>query len=196
MVVLALVVVPALQAANTFEEKVTKTSFPLEVRFTHRGTPYTLNATGAAVRRKWFINGYAIAHYIKDPVTGSQEVVLKDVFSDEKPKQLTIQWLHRLQLKLIQDSFRESFDIVLAPADAAKLKDSIDKFLSFFKADAEVNDKHDIRWLPGGNIELYLNGERMGSLINIDLAKALWSIWLGPNSVVDRQQLLQFSLKQ
>lgn len=186
----------ALQAANAFQEKVTGASFPLEVRFTHRGKSYTLEATGAAVRRKWFTNGYAIAHYIQDPVSGSQEIVLKEVFSDDKPKQMTILWLHRLPLKLIRDSFQESLTKVLGPADATRLKDNIEKFVELFKVDAEVQDRHDIRWLPGGNIELYRNDERVGSLINVDLAKALWSIWLGPDSVVDRQEMLQFMLKK
>lgn len=186
----------AVETDETFQEKVTGASFPMEVRFTHRGKPYTLKATGAAVRRKWFTNGYVIAHYIQDPIKGSQEAVLKQVFADDRPKQMTILWLHRLPLKLIQDSFRESLGKVLGPENEALLKGNIDKFVDFFKVDAEVRDTHYIRWLPGGNIELYRNDERVGNLISVDLAKALWSIWLGPDSVVDRQDMLQFMLKQ
>lgn len=193
---LTLAAMSSLQAADTFQEKVTGAAFPTEMRFTHRGKPFVLKATGAAVRRKWFTNGYAIAHYIQDPTIGTQEVVLKEVFSDERPKQMTILWLHRLPLKLIQESFRESLAKVLGPTDNTRLKDTIEKFVDFYKVDAEVQDKHYIRWLPGGNIELYRNDEKVGNLVSVDLAKALWSIWLGPDSVVDRQELLQFSIKK
>lgn len=180
--------------AADFKEKVTGASFPMEVTFTYRGKAYTLDATGAAVRRKWFTNGYVIAHYLQNPVKGTQEAVLKDIFSDDKAKQMTMLWLHKLSLKLIRDSFRESLTKVLGPADSARLKDQIDKFVDFFREDAQEQDRHYIRWLPGGNIELFYNDQKMGSLVSAELGKALWTIWLGPDSVVDRRDMLQFVL--
>lgn len=177
---------------STFKEKVTGAELPKQVSFTHRGKTYTLQATGSAVRRKWFTNGYVIGHYSQNPVKGSQGVVLKDIFSGDKPKQMMILWLHRLPAKLIKESFKESLSRILGPPETGRLKDNIEKLVSFFKSDAEVQDKYSIRWLPGGQVEVYYNDEKTGSMIDVDLARALWSIWLGPESVVDRQDMLQF----
>lgn len=194
---------PLLEAADNFQEKVTGTAFPKEMSFTRRGRTYELQATGGAVRRKWFTNGYVIAHYMQDPVVGTQEVVLKDIFSDDKAKQMTILWLHRLPLKLIRDSFHESFQKVVGSEEGLRLKDPIDKFVNFFKADAEVQDQHYIRWFPGGDVELWYRSpdsnkpdEKLGSLVSAGLAKALWTIWLGPDSVVDRNEMMQFSIRK
>jgi hypothetical protein len=191
------------EAGDTFKEKVTGTELPKTVSFTRRGRAYDLEATGGAVRRKWFTNGYVISHYMQDPVVGTQEAVLKDVFSDEKAKQMTIVWLHRLPVKLIRDSFRESLEKVMGAEEELRLKDAIDKFVNFFKADAEVQDSHYIRWFPGGDIELWYRSpdadkreEKLGSLVSVGLARALWTIWLGPSSVVDRNEMLQFAVRK
>lgn len=181
----------SLNAEETFKEKVTGQTFPTEVTFTRRGKLYNLEATGAAVRIKWFTKGYAIAHYMQDPIESTQEAVLMDVFSGDKAKQMIMIWKHRLNQQLIRDSFRESLAKALGPTQTVALKDKIDEFLGLFKNDAAEGDRHDLRWFPGGTIELLLNDKTQGDLVSPNLAKGLWDIWLGPDSVVDRGDMLQ-----
>lgn len=179
---------------STFVEESSKTEFPKSVNITFRGQAYNLEATGAAVRRKWFIKGYAIAHYMQSPIHGDLEKVLKDIFSDEKPKQMTMHWLHRLPLHLIKEGYEETLVKVLNQQDYNRLKPDIDKYLSWFKQESKVGDVHYIRWLPGGTLELIINDQKAGSLVNAELAKAVWTMWFGPESVVDRQKLIGFVL--
>lgn len=183
-----------LPAADTITERSSKTEFDRTVTFTHKGQTLQLVATGSGLRRKWFVKGYAVAHYTQDPVKGSQEKVLKDIFSNEKAKQITMIWLHKLPLALIREGFQESLQKTLKENEYKALTPEIDKLLGFFKADAQVGDVTVWRWLPGGYIELINNDDKLGTVVNADLAKALWSIWLGPDSVVDRKQMIALNV--
>lgn len=176
--------------AATITERSSKTDFDKTVTFTHGGQTFNLEATGTSLRRKWFVKGYAIASYIQNPVKGDQEAVIKDVFSTDKAKQITMIWLHKLPLALIREGFQESLQKTLKENEYTTLKPEIDKFLAFFKAEAQVGDVIVLRWLPGGYLELSINDEKLGSMVSVDLAKALWAIWLGPDSVVNRKQLI------
>jgi len=176
--------------AQQFTESSSGAKFDKSTAFTHNGKTFKLQATGAALRRKWFVKGYVIGHYIENPVNGTQEQVLEDIFSNAKAKQITKIWLHQLPLSLIRESYKETLQKVMTPSEYEQNQADIDRFVKFFIVDAEVGDYHYLRWLPGGYIELYKNEEERGSLVNADLAKALWSMWLGPESVVDRKKLI------
>lgn len=175
---------------GVFQERTTKVEFPTTVSFSSKGQAFTLQATGAGLRRKWFVDGYTIASYIADPVKGDQDVVLTDLFQSDKAKQLTIHWMHVLPLQLVREGYSESLHKVLNDQEYERLKPDIDKYLSWYTGDAKVGDIFYLRWLPGGHLELNLNDKLVGSMVSPDLAKALWSIWLGPESVVDRKQLI------
>ena len=175
---------------GVFQERTTKTEFPTTISFSSKGQAFTLQATGASLRRKWFVDGYTIASYISDPVKGNQDAVLRDIFQGDKAKQLTIHWLHVLPLELVREGYAESLHKVLNDQEYQRLKPDIDKYLSWYTGDAKVGDIFHLRWLPGGYLELDRNDKLAGTMVSPDLAKALWSIWLGPESVVDRKQLI------
>ena len=175
---------------GVFKERTTSVEFPLTTSFSSHGQAYTLQATGAALRRKWFVDGYTIASYIANPIRGDQDVVLADIFQSDKAKQLTIHWMHLLPLQLVREGYAESLHKVLNDQEYNRLKPDIDKYLSWYTADAKVGDIFVLKWLPGGYLELDLNDKLVGNMVSPELAKALWSIWLGPDSVVDRKQLI------
>lgn len=181
----------SLSAEETFTERSSSKEFPTSIEIQNLGRTYKLQATGAAVRRKWFIKGYVIAHYMEDPVKGDQDTVLKDVFSNDKAKQLTMYWLHRLPLQLVKEGYTESLVKVLKDNELAQLQPDIDKYISFFTKDSEEGDVHKIKWLPGGHIEVIVNDKKVGGFVNPELAKAMWMMWFGPDSVVNRKALIK-----
>ena len=63
-------------------------------------------------------------------------------------------------------------------------------FIGFFNQDVQKGDEQILRWIPGGYVEVLINGKAAGNITNHDFAKALWSIWFGQNSVVDRNSLV------
>lgn len=189
-IVVVLTVPISIHAVEQFTEASSGAKFDRSVTFTHKGKTYQLEATGAALRRKWFVKGYVIGHYIENPTQGTQEEVLEEIFSNAKAKQITKIWLHQLPLPLIRDSYKETLANVMTASEYEKNEADINKFIELFKEDAQIGDVHYIRWLPGGYIELYKNDEKRGGLVNAELGKALWSMWLGPESVVDRKSLI------
>lgn len=58
--------------------------------------------------------------------------------------------------------------------------------------DKEVkeNQQYVLRWLPGGTILSTIQGEEKPAITNDTFARILWPIWLGPDSVVDRDDLV------
>lgn len=181
-----------LPAVETFIEKISSKEFPKQIQIEHLGTKYTLDVTGAAVRRKWFVKGYVLAHYLEKPVKGDQRVALKEVLSKDRAKQFTMIWLHRLPLHLIQEGYKETLEKVIAENNNQSLQPFVNQYLNLFKKDAEVGDVHQIRWFPGGNLELIINGEKAGGFVNADFAKTLWLMWFGTDSVVDRESLIKY----
>ena len=51
-------------------------------------------------------------------------------------------------------------------------------------------DETVLRWIPGGVVEVWQNGTQKGMVKNSELAKGLWSIWFGENSIVNRNNLV------
>ena len=51
-------------------------------------------------------------------------------------------------------------------------------------------DSYVYRWLPDGTVVTLLNGQENGSIKSEKFAKALWSVWFGKPSAVDRNQLV------
>ena len=98
-------------------------------------------------------------------------------------------WVRNVDAKKVQDGYQESFRTAAGDQYEA-LKGEIDKYVGFFSQGVRDRDEHVIRWLPGGTIEVYINGDLKGSIQNPDFAKAVWSIWFGSKSVVNRNDLV------
>lgn len=164
--------------------------FPREVTVTYEGKSYTLQATGVATRKKFFVKVYSVAHYLqKDafPVNGDK---FAEILTDGKAKQLTIKWVHKADAKKVQEGYLESFKNSLTAEEFTGLKSKIEQYAHFFAADVQKGDEHILRWFPGGTIEVVINGEKAGSITDPAFAKGLWSLWFGDKSVVDRNQLI------
>jgi hypothetical protein len=184
-------------AADDIKDSSTGETFPSRVSFEHDGKQYKLNTTGVATRKKFFVKVYSIASYLQEGVTPSGSSTLDKVqaiLNDQNAKQLTFKWVHDVSAAKVQEAFNESLKSAIPEADYAQLQGDVNKFLQFYNQEVHKGDEHFLRWLPGGYIEVILNGKKAGSITNTELAKGLWSIWFGPKSVVDRDSLLS-SLK-
>lgn len=176
---------------NTVVDRSTRESFPSEVSFEANGKQYDLQATGVATRKKMIVKVYSVAHYLQKGISKSNYAdKLQSIMSDDTAKQLSIKWLRDIGADKVQGGFEESFHKVLQGQGYAHLKGEINNFLQFFNQGVRKGDESVIRWLPGGYVEVLLNGTKVGSLTSADFAKALWSIWFGQNSVVNRNDLI------
>lgn len=177
-------------------EPATQTSFPKELELEFDNNTINLEATGMDIRSKFFVKIYIIVSYLQDAVEDNSEAVLKEIFDDAKAKQLTFYWLRQVESKKLKEGFLDSFHQNLSNEEFSKMKHEILQFLSFYNEDANANDQNFLKWFPGGIVEVYINDTKKGTITNQDFAKALWSIWFGAHSPVNRDNLIRLIVKK
>lgn len=174
---------------SAIQDTSTGQSFPDEVSFDYNGKAYNLEATGVSTRKKFFVKVYSVAHYLQKAEEGSRSDVMDQIFDDNRAKQLTLKWVRSGGSKKVQDGYHESFEKVLGGREYGALRNEINQYVSWF-GDVNSGEEHVIRWIPGGIIDVYINGQHKGTITNEKFAKAVWEIWLGRKSVVNRNQLV------
>lgn len=175
---------------NTVQDPSSKVKFPKQLKATHDGQNYTLDLTGTATRSKFFVNVYAVGHYIQDPAKGKKDIVFDDMLNENKPKALLLEWVHDASQQKVKDGLIESFRKTLSDKEYTDLGPKIDQFVGYYAVNIKPGDKQILRWFPDGTVEVEYNGQVKGSIKDPALAKAVWNIWLGPKSVVSRGKLV------
>lgn len=170
------------------KDESTGLTFPDKVTIEKDGKTFQLTNTGVATRRKLIVKVYSIASYLQDGAFkgGDKFQVLE---SDEFAKELILKFNHEVSAEKLRNSFLESFKNNLSPADYSNLQPIIDRTLGVF-TDVKPGDELVIRALPGGYVDLSLNGKELIKDTNAGFVKALWATWIGPNSVVKRENLV------
>lgn len=179
----------AVKAADTITDPTSKHTFPSQVSFEDGGKTYNLKATGAATRSKLFIKVYSLGHYMENPPQGTGDKVFEEILTDGKAKQANMYWLYAVDGKKIHDGFLESFNAVI-PQQSAETKATVESFLKSYAQNVSPKDEYILRWLPGGKVELLINGQKKGEWTDPALAKGIWAVWFGPKSVVNRANLV------
>ena len=177
-------------AQDRVQESSTGKSFPTQVTVAYEGKNYSLSLTGTAVRKKMVFKVYGIAHYAEDPQAGSEENVLAAMLTDGKAKQITMEFVRDVDVEKIQGAYRDGFKENLSEADATALAPLVEQFLGYFKKEVKENDRFVLQWLPGGVVIAQTQGTTHPPVKSVAFAKALWSIWLGEDSIVDREDLV------
>lgn len=178
-----------LYAEDDIRDNSTGIVFPSHVSFDHDGKHYDLQATGVSTRKKFFVKVYSVASYLQQG-NESDGDKFQQIMQDNTAKQLTMKWAHEASAEKIQNGYRESFKNVISESEAGPLQNDMNTYINFFNQNAQKGDEHVLRWLPGGYVEVIINGQKAGSLTNPEFAKALWSLWFGSKSVVDRNSLV------
>lgn len=169
-------------------DKSTGQSFPSQVSFDYEGKNYKLDATGVATRKKFMVKIYSVAHYMQAGTKSAD--ILKEIMQDDKAKQLTMKYVYEATATQAKEGTQEAFKNALSAADYTKLQKEIDTYSSFFNKNIKKGDEIVVRWIPGGVIEASFNGAKLGTIKSKDFAVALWSIWFGSKSVVNRDELI------
>lgn len=185
----------ALTAEENITDKATGKTFPMNISYNVKGKEYRLNATGVSTRTKFFVKVYSVAHYIQDGADINKNNIFTQVFNDSLAKQLTLIWVRDVDAKTQADGYTDTFKKVFTPTEQQAMQPQIDQFIAFFDQNMKINDHQVIRWAPGGVIEVEINGVKKGEIVNPDFARAVWGIWLGSKSVVNRNQLVSLITK-
>lgn len=164
------------------------TAFPKEVSYNAAGKDYTLELTGTGTRKKFFVTVYQIGSYIQNASSLSGDKA-EAILNSDAAKQLTMKFQHDAPADKIREGYLDSFKSILTEADYNAEKADIDRFVAFFNQDLKVGDELVLRSIPGGTVQVLINGKEVGTIANPALAKSLWGFWFGPKAVVDKNKL-------
>lgn len=171
------------------QDSATGATFPAEVSFEQDGKTYNLQATGVATRKKLIIKVYSIASYLQDAasVTGDK---FNAFLNDDKAKQLTFKYVYDVPVEKVRESYRDSFKAAVGDAEFQTYQKELNELISFYKDNIQKGDEHIFRAIPGGQLDVFIKGQKVGTITNPGFVKGLWSVWLGPKSVVNRDNLV------
>jgi hypothetical protein len=179
-------------AQETYQEPSTGKTFPTTVQIAHNDANFTLQLTGATVRKKFFFKVYAVAHYMElSEEAMSKDALLKMALTDGPAKQIVMDFARDVDAEKIQGAYREAFEKHTSPEVYQSIKPLTEQFIGYFNEPVKENDQFILQWLPGGTIIAIVKGKTQPAISNVDLAKALWATWLGKDSIVDRDKLVE-----
>ena len=135
----------------------------------------TCKLIGVGVRKKFFVDVYLGALYLKTPTQNPQEVI-----SSEQPKRVLLHVIYKqVDADKWVEGWKEGFQKSASNPDQA-LSAKIDQFLGFFKEPVKKGETVQISYIPGQGTNVAIKGQSKGTIPGADFMKALWSIWFGP----------------
>lgn len=176
-------------AEGEIKDSQTGETFPSTVSFEHDGKTIELQATGVSTRKKLMFKVYSVASYLEGGLSKDAANRVQTMLDSDKPKQLTLKWVRGVEAPKLVEGYRESFKIAAEDQEAALSKE-INQYISFFNHEVTKGEEQVIRELPGGVVEVYINGKKAGSIQSAAFAKVLWKIWFGKKAVVNSEQLV------
>jgi len=178
------------RSQETVQEPSTGKNFPAVVNYTKDGVDYPMSLTGVAVRKKFVFKVYGMAHYAQDPVKGPRDAALKAMLVDGKARQITMEFARDVDAGKIRDAYMDGFKDNATADEFTSIRPLVDQFVAFFSTDVRENQQFILRWLPGGVVIATVAGEEKPPVVSPVFARVLWSIWLGNDSIVDRDDLV------
>ena len=135
---------------------------------------------GAGLRTKMFIKVYAGGLYLRKKDNDAQRIIQAD-----EPMAIRLHFIydgvsHEQLIEAWNEGFANATGGNLAP-----LKESIDKFNSFFTEEARKGNIYDIAYTSGEGVNVIIKGRLLGTVKGLDFKKALFAIWLGEKPAGD-----------
>jgi hypothetical protein len=190
LLLLIFLVAATAPAQESVQEPSTGKSFPVVVKYTKDGTEYPMSLTGVAVRKKLVFKVYGMAHYAQDPVKAPKEEALAAMLVDGKARQITMDFSRDVDAGKIRDAYMDGFRENATADELKSIQPLVDQFVGFFAKEVKENQQFIVRWLPGGIVVATVAGEEKQPITSPLFARVLWSIWLGKDSIVDRDDLV------
>jgi len=180
-------------AQLVFSETTEKEPFPKDIIVEDADEKLSLSMTGTAVRKKFFLKIYSMAHYIERELYSfsNNEEIYSNIMTEPGTKQISMMFLRSLTAKQIQDSLITGLKLNTTDEEYLQILPNVEIFIEAINADVKENDQFAIRWHSDGRIVSLFQGKKISSIKDENFAKALWSIWFGSFSVVNRDLLVK-----
>lgn len=164
------------------------------------GKAYTL--VGVGIRKKFGFKVYAMGLYVenvdgkrafpslaeKAGGTSHEQLVANDraqgfIIWGAFGKVGVMHFVRDVGSDKVRESFEEALGDELSDKAPADVRDATNNFLKMVDRDLKNGDELVLHTSPDGKIDLSIGGQQKGSVQNVKLARALWSVWLGGKPV-------------
>jgi hypothetical protein len=168
LVVLACLALAAPVAAGTLEDVTMADSVQVG------DATLTLNGMGLRIKKVAFIK---IKVYVAGLYLPTKTSDASAILNADEPKQLVMHFLYKeVSREKLVDAWNESF---AANAKGVALGDRLDTFNGMW-SDMKTGEEAVLTYVPGTGTTVVIKGEAKGVIPGADFAKALFSVWLGP----------------
>jgi len=136
------------------------------------GNELVLNGLGLREATFLKVDVYVAGLYLPSKTSDAEAILEQDV-----PAALHMKFVRKVGRSDMTKAWTEGFEKNGAGPD---LEERIGR-LNGWMTDLVKGDEMRFHYLPGEGVEVIVKGESQGRIEGADFARALWSIWLGPN---------------
>lgn len=166
------------------------TNFSKNINFIYNNKHLELFLTGSTTRQKFFLDIYSMAHYVEKKPTILDNNIYKNILQHSGAKQISMVFLRNLSSDQIQKALIEGIKLNTTEDEYLQIQPQVKEFMQAIYKDVNQNDSFIIRWLPDNTLVSVFKGKQVSAINNVLFAKTLWSIWLGDQSIVNREALI------
>eukprot|EP00286_Rhodomonas_abbreviata_P022297 CAMPEP_0181294968 /NCGR_PEP_ID=MMETSP1101-20121128/3889_1 /TAXON_ID=46948 /ORGANISM="Rhodomonas abbreviata, Strain Caron Lab Isolate" /LENGTH=229 /DNA_ID=CAMNT_0023399673 /DNA_START=15 /DNA_END=704 /DNA_ORIENTATION=- len=190
------------KALPHFVESVSGTQFPLEIA----GESETLDLAGAAIRVKKIlfvhVQVYAVGLYVSLPkvaaavgktdVSGANPKLFEDLVANDIPMALRLVMLRTVGGDQMSSALGEALQprITAIQTDEEEGKSALKQFEAQFDSELSTGSELLFEWREGNVLHTTIAGEWKGAVQSSSLARALFSVFLDADAVVERASIV------
>jgi len=134
------------------------------------GTTLQLNGMGLRQATALRIRAYVGGLYLEKPTHDAATVI-----DSHQLKRVTMQFLRNIDRNRLSSGWADS----LRKVGGKSMEPSITQFTSLIQ-DVRTGDTMSFTWRPGAGLEVAMNGTARGTVPGDDFARALFTVWFGP----------------
>lgn len=174
-----------------------KDTFPNRIYIQHSDESSELVLTGEAERTIFFFSIYDMAHYVDEKLVDSslsEEEIYEKILLQNNIKQISMVFSRSLTAEQIQEALIDGIKLNTNDEEYAQIVSQIEEFIRPITQDVEENDEFMLRRFPNGRVVSSFQGREISSVENETFARALWSMWFGNDSIVNKKSLIKHLL--
>ena len=134
------------------------------------GNTLRLNGIGLREATALRVKAYVGGLYLSEPSSDPQKVI-----DSRQPKRVTMKFLRDIDGQRLASGWAES----LRKVGGKSMEPAISQFTSLIP-DVKTGDTLSLTWRPGTGLEVAMNDKVRGSIPGDDFARALFTVWFGP----------------
>jgi Chalcone isomerase-like len=199
---IALLLVAALAGRARADDTVTEPSTGQDFPVARTVDGHTLTLLGVGVRKKFVVKVYAMALYVDETEARRNFPPLvaraggrsrAQLLSSDHAQQFTIwgafdkvavlHFVRNVDADKIKEAFVDGLEDELSDKAPAEMKKAADAFVALFDHPLKDGQEIELRTDGDGHIAVTIAGEKKDGPRSAKLARAIWSIWLGPKPI-------------